>query len=226
MLGLNQAEVGDLLGISRATINRWEVGATTPRAVDVNRVMSTLVDYAIHQKLTLAKRKDVLETLCDGGGEKAELVLEYYTDFIHQCQVEVEILLRAALTCGEAKMDAVVWTRLLEIPVRVLKKFPFEDRSNTALTGNDVGLAIEAAVRGKSPKSADFDEWRRIAWKFADLRFRHEVELRWQQIEGLVRTIPHTPEGLPDVETVIGAVASRVNPPTKPAPTRSKKKVK
>ncbi len=223
--GLTQAEFAKEVGVSRVTVARWEGGVSHPRPRDLEPMLKVVHRHLLDRAVDffLAARDQALTCpKCGAMVAPSDTGQARVVDSIHTCSKEDEIRRAisersglslkteywavALLLGGDARMTLEQWRGLFNTTTDVLSGLPVAMHHNgqAFYWGYDVGLALEAAVRGQTySQLVDATPDEEVALTFGSARLSSELLQMMGTFEIVVGKWPLLPEEIDQISEEI-----------------------
>jgi transcriptional regulator with XRE-family HTH domain len=194
VFGLTQQHVADMIGVTTRTVNRWEGGATTPKTRDLHYLADKLHEYTVRELLKVDACVRELNTsyhLSDPS-EEEQLRAGIEASF-EDIDRRTATLAKFAVFGLHTPFPIETLAEFFGLPTSILKVLPLSDSPEGKMTLADIGIAIEARVRGVD--TAKFVEQYSgvvgLALLYGQQRARGELLVAWDHIySALVRQFP------------------------------------
>ncbi len=197
VMGITQAALAEELGVTRASVNRWEAGEQEPKSEAVVKAIDYLTDemleYTFELDSTLRKVGGLSSKYGKQDPEKRKqlaLIDQHLRDRAYLVAV-------LAWAGGNVEMPLMYWQDLLNVDTPLFEGLPpastFE--GEPSFVGYDVGVALDAAIRCRpyaaltehlgGLRSSLYAEW-------GEFRLVQEVNVVVKEIQMQTSNLPAT----------------------------------
>lgn len=195
LLDVTQGQFADLIGVTRATVNRWEQRVSEPRQGELEKAAQVTADLMKSRVFELPAARKAVNRLNTKLGKQHPRQKEAIERVLLGVEQRVELVSRLAIGEEGTEMPDAWWALLLVVNVEIFADVPPTRLISGArlLLGLDVGVAMDASLRGRT-----YLEWASMLGgvRSVDYAGAGELQLSAQSVR-VVHEIAAAVESLP-----------------------------